>query len=84
MVKSKVEKENFPHVGFPWKLIHKDLKENKTCYFQCEEHMLKYIERYKIKKKDCKIFTINGEDIQEIKDFDNLKKTKTNRRTKTK
>ena len=56
MIKSV--KEEFPHSGFPVKVIHKDgkdLKDKKTCYFQCEEHAKKYIERCKFKKKDYTI-----------------------------
>ncbi len=48
-------KEDFPHFGFPVKIVHKDgkdLKDTKTCYFQCEAHAKKYIERAKLKKKD--------------------------------
>ena len=51
----KSEKELFPHSEFPCRLEYKDGKENKICYFQCEIHMKKHIERYKINKKDCKI-----------------------------
>lgn len=52
----KPVKEDFPHGdGFPVKITHKDgknLKDKKTCYFQCEEHAQKYIARNKFKKKD--------------------------------
>lgn len=51
-------KEEFPHSGFPVKVIHKDgkdLKDKKTCYFQTKEHAQKYIERCKFKKKDYTI-----------------------------
>lgn len=51
-------KEEFPHPGFPIKIVHKDgkdLKDKKTCYFQCEEHAKRYIERSKFKKKDYTI-----------------------------
>ena len=54
----KPVKEEFPHYGFPIKIVHKDgkdLKDKKTCYFQCEEHAKKYIERSKLKKKDYTI-----------------------------
>lgn len=44
--------ELFPFDQFPWKLIHKDGNEKRTCYFQNEGHMKKHIERYKLKKKD--------------------------------
>lgn len=56
-MKSK-DKEEFPHSGFPVKLIHKDgkdLKDTKTCYFQSVAHAQKYIERSKFKKKDYKL-----------------------------
>ena len=56
-------KEEFPHPGFPVKIVHKDgkdLKDKKTCYFQCEAHAKKYIERSKFKKKDYTI-TFQGE-----------------------
>jgi hypothetical protein len=42
------------HEVFPYTLKHlKDYK--KVCYFQCEEHMKKYIERAKLNKKEYKI-----------------------------
>ena len=44
--------EEFPFDQFPWKLIHKDGKETRKCYFQTEEHRQKHIDRYKLKKKD--------------------------------
>lgn len=44
--------ELFPHDTFPWKLVHQDGKDKKTCFFQNEGHMKKYIDRYKLKKKD--------------------------------
>ena len=46
--------EEFPFDQFPYKLIHKEGKETRKCYFQSEEHMKKHIERYKLKKKDIK------------------------------
>lgn len=47
--------EDFPYDQFPWKLIHKDGKEKRTCYFQTESHMKKHIERGKLNKKDYTI-----------------------------
>lgn len=58
MQRKKTNENEFPHNGFPVKVIHKDgkeLKDTKTCYFQCEDHAKKYIERYKFKKKDYKV-----------------------------
>jgi hypothetical protein len=51
-------KEEFPHPGFPIKIVHNDgknLKDKKTCYFQCESHAKKYIEKCNFKKKDYTI-----------------------------
>jgi len=39
------EIEEFPFDQFPWKLMHKDGKDNKDtrkCYFQTEEHRTKH------------------------------------------
>jgi hypothetical protein len=47
--------DEFPYDQFPCKLVYKDGKENKICYFQSEDHLNKHITRYKIKKKDCTI-----------------------------
>ena len=44
--------EEFPHDAFPWKLIHKEGNEKRSCYFQCEEHRKKHIARYKLKGND--------------------------------
>ena len=46
----------YPYDGFPWKLIHNERGEKRSCYFQCEEHRKKHITRYKLTKKDI-IFT---------------------------
>jgi hypothetical protein len=32
-----------------------NLSEGKVCYFQCQEHLDKYIERNKLKPKDYKV-----------------------------
>ena len=47
--------EEFPFNEFPWKLVHKDGKETRKCYFQSEDHMNKHISRYKLNKKDYTI-----------------------------
>ena len=36
--------ELFPHSTFPYRL--EDKTDNKVCYFQCEDHAVKYINRY--------------------------------------
>jgi hypothetical protein len=58
-------KENFPYDGFPYRLEHKDGSDNKTCWFSCEEHLQKYIERYK--PIDGNIQTITGKSSRKQK-----------------
>lgn len=49
------KEEEFPFDQFPYKLIHKDGKEVRKCYFQSEEHRQKHIDRYNLKKKDIQL-----------------------------
>ena len=37
----------FPYEGFPYRLEYTDGKDEKVCWFMCEEHLQKYIDRYK-------------------------------------
>ena len=52
---NKPDNEEFPFEGFPVKLIHKDGKEVRTAYFQCEAHLEKHLARYKYDKKTIEI-----------------------------
>ena len=56
------EKEKFPHENFPFRLQYKEEKNTKICWFQCEDHLNKYLERSKLNPKDYKIET-NGVEI---------------------
>jgi len=47
--------EEFPYDQFPWKLVKKEGKETRKCYFQTENHMKKHITRHNLKKKDYTI-----------------------------
>ena len=38
------------HEFFPLTLSYKEGKDAKICYFVCQEHLKKYLDRYKIKK----------------------------------
>lgn len=49
------EKEEFPYENFPFKLIHTDEKETRTCYFMNKHHLDKHIQRYNLDKKKIKI-----------------------------
>lgn len=68
---------HFPYETFPWRLeVNKDHHNVKgialtVCHFQCEEHLQKYIERYKLKPKDYIVSNRYG------KSFKSSKKHKT-------
>lgn len=52
-------KVKFPYPGFPFRLSHKEGKDNKICWFQTEDHCNKYITRNKLKTSEYEIST-NG------------------------
>lgn len=65
----RVEEEFFSalpfHETFPFTLKHLKSSEKKVCYFQCKEHMEKYIERSKMTKKEYKIEETQPKDEEE-------------------
>jgi len=58
----------FPYDTFGFRLEHKD--DGKVCWFSCQEHLDKYIDRHKLKPREVKLDYKNGKTI---------KKTKTNK-----
>lgn len=55
--------ELFPYETFPIKLQVKEGKSVTVCFFQCDEHLQKHLERYKLDKKDIKIDYRDGEPV---------------------
>lgn len=49
--------DQFPYETFPFRIDVKS--QGRVCWFECEEHMTKLIEREKLNEKDYKIST-NG------------------------
>lgn len=45
----------FPYSGFPYKLEYLENKNKRICYFECKEHLDKYLTRSNLKKKDVSI-----------------------------
>ena len=43
----------FPYETFGFRLEHKD--DGKVCWFLCQEHLDKYIERHNLKPKEIKL-----------------------------
>jgi len=54
-------KEKFPYESFPWRLEYKD--QSTICYFECEEHTQKYIDRYGLKSKDISVENRDGKSL---------------------
>lgn len=54
-------KEKFPYESFPWRLEYKD--QSTICYFECEEHIQKYIDRYGLKPKDISVENRDGKSL---------------------
>jgi len=66
-MKKKTEPIEFPHVQFPFLIIHKDgkdLKDTKKCYFQSMNHAEKYIFKCKFKQKDYQLFIKPGTNVE--------------------
>ena len=60
----------FPYETFPWRLeVNKDHHNIKgialtVCHFECEEHLQKYIDRYKLKPKDYEVSNKYGKSFK--------------------
>ena len=60
----------FPYATFPWRLeVNKDCHNVKgialtVCHFQCEEHLQKYLDRYKLKPKDYQVLNRDGKSLK--------------------
>jgi len=55
---TSTKSESF-YKAFPCELIHQDKDSVKTCWFSDEYDMNKYMERYKVTKKNSKIIIHN-------------------------
>jgi len=50
----------FPYETFPWRLEF----EKTICHFQCEEHLQKYLDRYRLKPKEYQVSNRDGKSIR--------------------
>tara|TARA_Y100000994_G_scaffold219812_1_gene198570 strand:+ start:114 stop:506 length:393 start_codon:yes stop_codon:yes gene_type:complete len=63
----------FPYETFPWRLeVNKDCHNVKgialtVCHFECEEHLQKYLDRYKLKPKDYQVSNRDGKSLKSSK-----------------
>lgn len=60
-MKTTDTKPKFPYSMFPFRLEHKDGKDNKICWFQSEDHANKYITRAKLKPKE---YTLESNNVE--------------------
>ena len=64
---------DFPYETFPWRLeVNKDHHNVKgialtVCHFECEEHLQKYLDRYKLKPKDYEVKNRDGKSLKSSK-----------------
>lgn len=59
-----ISTELFPYETFPIRLEFGEKKNTTVSYFQCEEHLQKYLERYKLDKRTIKLDYRDGEPTQ--------------------
>ena len=63
----------FPYETFPWRLeVNKDCHNVKgialtVCHFECEEHLQKYLDRYKLKPRDYEVSNRDGKSLKSSK-----------------
>ena len=62
-----ISTELFPHENHPYRLEFGEKKNPTVCYFSCEEHLQKYLERYRLDSKTTKIDYRDGKPIESSK-----------------
>jgi hypothetical protein len=51
----------FPYENHPYRLEFGEKKEKTVCFFSCNEHLQKYLNRYKLDKRTIKVDYRDGE-----------------------
>jgi hypothetical protein len=74
------DEELFPHQGFPIRLEYVDVKDHKTCWFQCESHLEKHITRYNLKQSEITVRRYGQQIETNLSTRSNRKSTKTTTR----
>ena len=52
--------EKFPYSTFPYRLELKDGKDKRVCWFECQEHVDRFLKRQNLKKKDYTLEVKDG------------------------
>ena len=53
--------EKFPYSTFPFRLELVDGKDKRVCWYECQEHVDRFLKRHQLKKKDYTL-TIKSDD----------------------
>ena len=53
----------FPYENHPYRLEFGEKKNTTVCWFECQEHLDKYLERYRLDKRTIKLDYRDGEPI---------------------
>ena len=59
-----ISTELFPYDKFGFRLEFGEKKNSTVCYFECQEHLDKYLERYRLDKRTIKIDYRDGEPVK--------------------
>ena len=59
--------ELFPYDKFGFRLEFGEKKNSTICWFECQEHLDKYLERYKLDKRTLKIDYRDGKPVDTSK-----------------
>jgi len=62
-----ISTELFPYEKFGFRLEFGEKKNSTICWFECQEHLDKYLERYKLDKRTIKIDYRDGEPVDTSK-----------------
>ena len=57
----------FPYENHPYRLEFGEKKNITVCWFSCEDHLQKYLKRYKLDSKTAKIDYRDGEPVKSSK-----------------
>ena len=82
-----ISTELFPYETLPIRLQFGEVKNPTICHFQCQEHLDKYLERYKLDNRTIKIDYRDGEPVVRSKkhkrDVEQKSEPKSNRGSST-
>ena len=59
-----ISTELFPYEKFGFRLEFGEKKNTTVCWFECQEHLDKYLERYRLDKRTIKIDYRDGEPVE--------------------